>query len=119
MQHISPEKLAELRAKLEAEKARLTEGLSTITNQDPANPDDWSVKNDEGESGVPDKNDQGDAIEDFEENIAIANPLETQLKDVTEALARIDAGTYGLDETTKEPIPVERLEANPSARTNI
>jgi DnaK suppressor protein len=117
--HIPPEKLTELKAKLEEEKARLTEALSSITRTNPDNPDDWTVKNDEAESDVSDKNDAGDAIEDLEENIAIANPLEAQLKDVDEALARIDEGTYGHDETTGEPIPVERLEANPSARTNI
>jgi RNA polymerase-binding transcription factor DksA len=119
MHHIPSEKLAELKDKLLAQKARLTEGLSTITRQNPDDHDDWTAKTDEAEGGMPDKNDQADAIEDLEENIAIATPLESQLKDVEEALARIDAGTYGHDETTGEPIPVERLEANPAARTNI
>lgn len=119
MNHLTPEKLEELRQRLLSEKARLTDALSSITRTNPQDADDWTVKNDEAESGVPDKNDAGDAIEDLEENAAIANPLEAQLKDVDEALARIDAGTYGHDETTGEPIPLERLEANPSARTNI
>ena len=119
MHHISPEKLDELKTKLLAEKARLTEALASITRTNPDNPEDWTVKNDEAESDVSDKNDQGDAMEDLEENAAIANPLEAQLKDVDEALARIDEGTYGHDETTGDPIPLDRLEANPSARTNI
>lgn len=119
MAHISDDKLAELREKLVAEKTRLEEALSSITRQNPDNPDDWTVKNNEADTDVADKNDLGDAMEDLEENAAIATPLETQLKDVDEALARMDAGTYGHDETTGEPIPLERLEANPAARTNI
>ncbi len=119
MHHISENTLAELKDKLLAEKARLAEELSSITRQNPEHPADWTVKNDEAESDVSDKNDAGDAIEDLEENIAIATPLESQLKDVDDALARMDAGTYGHDENTNEPIPVERLEANPAARTNI
>lgn len=119
MHHITPEKLEELKQKLMSEKARLTDALSSITRSNPENPEDWTVKNDEAQGDVPDKNDQADAIEDLEENVAIAVPLERQLKDVDEALERIHAGTYGNDEKTGEPIPLERLEANPAARTNI
>jgi RNA polymerase-binding transcription factor DksA len=41
------------------------------------------------------------------------------LADVTAALQRIDDGTYGYDEETGEPIDPARLEALPTARTNI
>ncbi len=119
MTHISPEKLAELKATLLAEKARLEEGLEPIARQNADDAGDWSAKSDEGEGDSADKNDVADAMEDLEENIAIATPLEAQLKDVEDALTRIEAGTYGLDENNGEPIPLERLEANPSARTNI
>lgn len=119
MSHIPEQKLAELKDKLLVEKARLEESLSSITRTNPDNPDDWTVKNNDADTDVSDKNDQGDALEDLEENIGIAQPLESQLKDVEEALGRIEAGTYGHDENSGEPIPLERLEANPAARTNI
>jgi len=45
--------------------------------------------------------------------------LEAQLNEVAAALARIDDGTYGIDEVTGEPIDPERLKAIPTARTNI
>ena len=35
------------------------------------------------------------------------------------ALARVDDGTYGIDEVTGEPIDPDRLDAFPTARTNI
>jgi hypothetical protein len=38
------------------------------------------------------------------------------LADVEVALTRLDAGTYWTDEVTGEPLPVELLEANPTAR---
>lgn len=119
MNHITEEKLAEFKAKLVAEKTRLTDELASITRRNPEHPEEWTVKNDEAEPKVADKNDQADAIEDLEENIGIAQTLEAQLKDVEDALARIETGNYGTDENTGDPIPLERLEANPAARTNI
>ena len=45
--------------------------------------------------------------------------LEDQLAEIDAALRRIDDGTYGIDEVTGEPIDPARLEAVPTARTNI
>ncbi|HSM66263.1 MAG TPA: hypothetical protein VK860_08165 [Ilumatobacteraceae bacterium] len=39
--------------------------------------------------------------------------------EIDAALRRIENGTYGIDEETGEPIDPERLEAIPTARTNI
>ncbi len=119
MNHLSPEQVAALKNRLVAEKARLEEELSTIATQNPTNPEDWSAVVDEAEANSADKNDVADAMEDLEENTGISNTLEAQLKEVNDAIERIEAGTYGNDEKTGEPIPMERLEANPSARNNI
>ena len=54
-----------------------------------------------------------------EENRELRNELEAQLKEVQAALGRIDEGTYGIDENTGEPINPARLEAIPTARTNV
>ena len=106
--------------KLLEEKARLEEQLATIAKQSPDNPSDWNPVTDEVEDEASaDKNDRADVIEDLEENTSITNELETQLKDVNDALERIENGTYGKDEVTGEDISAERLEANPAARTNI
>jgi len=42
--------------------------------------------------------------------------VERDLADVEVALARLDAGTYWTDEVTGEPLPVELLEQQPTAR---
>jgi RNA polymerase-binding transcription factor DksA len=54
-----------------------------------------------------------------EKDDAIRSGLERELEEVDAALARVDTGTYGIDEETGEPISDERLEALPTARTNI
>lgn len=41
------------------------------------------------------------------------------LADVEAALARLDAGTYGTCERCGRPIPPERLEVRPTARTHV
>ena len=63
--------------------------------------------------------DQGSELFEREKDLAILEQLENELAEIEAALQRLDAGTYGIDEVTGEPIARERLEALPSARTNV
>lgn len=45
--------------------------------------------------------------------------LELKLAEVDAAINRIHAGTYGICEKTGDKIPIDRLLANPTARTVI
>jgi RNA polymerase-binding transcription factor DksA len=54
-----------------------------------------------------------------EKDLSILEQLEEELAELQAALERIDAGTYGIDEVTGDPIAPERLEAMPTARTNV
>ncbi len=63
--------------------------------------------------------DQGSDLFEREKDIAILEQLEHELAEIEAALQRLDAGTYGIDEVTGEPIAPERLEALPNARTNV
>ena len=54
-----------------------------------------------------------------EKDLSILEQLEAELAELQAALDRIDNGTYGIDEVTGEPIDPERLEALPTARTNV
>jgi DnaK suppressor protein len=47
---------------------------------------------------------------------ALAKQLNETLADVEHALAKIDAGTYGMCESCGQPIAPARLEAKPAAR---
>ncbi len=61
------------------------------------------------------------ATETFEreKDLSILGQLESELAELQAALERIDAGTYGIDEETGEPIDPARLDAIPSARRNV
>jgi DnaK suppressor protein len=50
---------------------------------------------------------------------ALAAKLRNTLKDVEEALTRLDDGTYGICEVCGQPIGEARLEAMPTARRCI
>jgi RNA polymerase-binding transcription factor DksA len=63
--------------------------------------------------------DQGSELFEREKDLAILEQLENELAEIEAALQRLDQGTYGIDEHTGEPIARERLEALPSARTNV
>ena len=63
--------------------------------------------------------DQGSDTFEREKDLAILEGLEGDLAEIEAALQRLDDGTYGIDEETGEPIDPARLEAFPTARTNV
>nr|BFE58508.1 TraR/DksA C4-type zinc finger protein [Dactylosporangium thailandense] len=50
---------------------------------------------------------------------AVLAATRRRLADLDDALARLDAGTYGICERCGRPIPPERLLARPAARTCV
>ncbi len=63
--------------------------------------------------------DSGTETFEREKDFSILESLENELAEIEAALTRIDNGTYGIDENTGEPIDPARLDAIPTARTNI
>ena len=61
---------------------------------------------------------EGDASTIIERNLADASTVRARdaIEDIDDALARIEAGTYGACERCHDSIPLERLEAVPHAR---
>lgn len=102
--------------KLEKEKDLLNKELKDVGRINPDNPSDWEAVPDDKDASRADENILADGVEDYKENVAIVNTLETRYQDIIGALAKIEKGTYGLCETCSEEISLERLEANPSAR---
>lgn len=54
-----------------------------------------------------------------EEILSERNRLTDRLDGIDLALARIEAGTFGISEVSGKPIPVERLQAHPTATTLV
>jgi RNA polymerase-binding transcription factor DksA len=105
------------RTKLETEKKLLEGELATVGHKNPDNPAGWEATSGGIQVDTADENEVADKMEELEENELILDQLEKQLMDVTAALEKIEKGTYGICETSGEPIEKDRLEASPSART--
>ncbi|OGG45700.1 hypothetical protein A2673_00620 [Candidatus Kaiserbacteria bacterium RIFCSPHIGHO2_01_FULL_50_13] len=114
---LNEQELKELRELLEAEKMTLEESLAAHGRKVG---NDWSgtPKGFEEETDS-EPEDAADRMEELATNVSLVEELERRYKDVTNALTRMDVGTYGLDVETNEPISIKRLRANPSAQRNI
>ena len=102
--------------KLEEEKARLERELGGLATKNPENPEDWVPSYPNYNPQLADESEKADVFEDFEARYSIETVLKEKLNEVKVALQGIAKGTYGICEEDKEPIPKERLKANPSAR---
>jgi RNA polymerase-binding transcription factor DksA len=94
---------AQLRAELEAERADLQRRLGELTI-------DGTSDQDFDENFA----DTAQVAAEQGENLSLSASLKGQLDDVEGALARIDAGTYGLCEVCSQPVAPARLEAMPA-----
>ena len=66
--------------------------------------------------------DYGDAalpLTEQAEDEAVAGDLRDRLAAIDRALARLEAGTYGRSVLSGQPIPDERLEADPAAELTL
>jgi DnaK suppressor protein len=99
------------RALLESERAEVQQLLSDTT-----------------EAGAEDREAEDDALyaSDAAQPLtaegmddAVAESLRDRLETINRALKRIDEGTYGRSVRSGEPIPDERLEADPAAELTV
>ncbi len=107
----------EARQRLEAEKSRVLGLISEVRNElgVGSESDELSELSDYDQHPA----DTGSETFEREKDLSILDSLESELSELEAALQRIDDGTYGIDEITGEPIAPERLEAFPTARTNV
>ena len=65
----------------------------------------------------------GELLGELDEEVGTAKVVEVRdrfsVAEIQAAIGRIENGTYGIDEETGEPIDPARLEAQPTARTNV
>jgi len=103
------------RARLDAENDRVS-GLIAELKEEVADAAD-------GDQSISTRSqhpaDGGTELFEREKELTILESLEAELAEIQAAIARIEAGTYGIDEETGEPIDPARLEALPTARTNV
>jgi RNA polymerase-binding transcription factor DksA len=100
------------RARLLAEQDRVERLVGEFRNE-------LSESESAGGSELSDPADEGTDTFEREKDLAILGQLEAELAELQAAIERVDAGTYGIDEVTGEAIDPARLEAVPTARTNV
>jgi RNA polymerase-binding transcription factor DksA len=95
--------LSTIRSQLEGERARLRAQIRDLGGES-------SLSYDEGFA------DSGQVAAVQGENRALLGQLTEQLSDIERALAKLDAGTYGMCEVCGGPIQEARLEVMPATR---
>ncbi len=116
MKHLTSDDITQLTVLLENEKQELEASLAEHGRKVGG---DWQGTAAGFESDEADETDTADKMEELATNVPLVETLESRLVDVTDALMKIEKGTYGMDEKTGEAISIERLRANPSARTAL
>jgi DnaK suppressor protein len=104
---------------LEKEVKELETQLGTLGRKNPDSIDDWETVKKNGDTEEADELDVAENIEQFENNNAVLENLETRLHEVKHALERMSEGKYGVCEVCENEIEEDRLVANPAATTCI
>ncbi len=115
--------LEKLKAQLHAEHDRILGELKSIATPSTDVPGQWDAiypKFETQETGSEaDRDNEEDEVEEYEERIGAKSSMASQLLAITHALQRIEHQTYGACKTCHNPIPLERLQANPAAEYDI
>ncbi|WP_294951647.1 TraR/DksA C4-type zinc finger protein [Sulfurovum sp.] len=101
--------LEKFKALLQEKQEKLEENIARLRRE-------LAVKT---ERGGNDLEDVAETTRIKEEDSALLEQQQHELGEVQHALEKIGYGTYGICEKTLEPIPVERLKANPAARYKV
>lgn len=104
----------EMRALLMQEQQKIEANLSRIAKPTDKKEGDYETSFDDlGQT----KEDNATEVELYSDNLPIEIALEKKLKDVMDALEKIESGKYGFCERCGKEIAMERLRVNHSART--
>jgi DnaK suppressor protein len=113
---IDPKTLEELKQALLKEKEELEKNLARIAR--PINKERGDYETSFNKLG-DDQDENATEVEEYSDNLPIEEALENKLQDILAALSEMENETYGICKNCQQEISIERLRANPSARTCI
>jgi DnaK suppressor protein len=113
---LTPDILLQLRTQLEETGRHLSGEIASRRRDEgadapPEDNPDTDLRGDEGDQSVD--------LENWDNTEQVLLDLQTQLANVERALAKFDAGTYGIGELSGRPIPLARLRVVPWARDTV
>jgi RNA polymerase-binding transcription factor DksA len=106
---------AQFKQKLQEELGLLEDELRELGALNSAG--EWEATGGDIDRTATESDELGDRMEDYQENRAEVDEMQIHWKNIKRALDNIEAGSYGMCEIGGEDIEIDRLEANPSART--
>jgi len=113
---MDPKTLEKIKQNLVESKEKLENDLKQFTTKSKHNPEDY----DANFPNMGDKEDENaNEVAIYSDNLTLERTLEKQLRDVNNALKRIDEGKYGICKYCNKEISPERLEARPTSSACI
>lgn len=109
--------LEHFRKRLEEEQTRLSQERGDFGAEDPQSPGHFTPVY--PESGSNSEDDNAMEVAEFADDASIEARVESELRDVEQALKAIDNGTYGVCKYCGQPIDEKRLEARPASSSCI
>lgn len=112
--------LEKLKKDLQERKRGLELQLKSFAQKDARHKGDWDTKYpdfDGGSSGGQKMEEESDELEHYVNLLPVEHSLESQLRDIDQALTRMKKGDYGRCEQCGKEISLRRLQAFPAART--
>ncbi|UMX47383.1 MAG: TraR/DksA family transcriptional regulator [Candidatus Nealsonbacteria bacterium DGGOD1a] len=111
-------KLEKFKDILTKEKIEITAELNKIATQSKTDPKEWITNftgnaNDTGHESLEIK---ADEVEEYGSDVAITKRMAQKLADIDLALDKIEKKVFGKCEDCGKDIPIQRLEAFPTAR---
>ena len=99
------------------EQDGLIEAMKTMGQLQDAVSGHWETHTDVNENKELEKDALADKFEEETTNEGVLDTLESRLKEINDALTRIENGTFGKCVKCGKDIEVEKLEANPATTT--
>lgn len=104
---LTPAQEAQLRNKLVAEHRRLEAEIAALRQ----------TENEKADCSLTDQADAAAFLERRHRAASLRSHHETTVREIDAALERMNTGRFGISETSGEPIPFERLDVVPWARS--
>ncbi len=105
----------ELKGILENQKIRMEKELNRFAHPT-ENPENFETRfTDIGSS----RDENATEVEGYVDDLALESNLEGQLKEVNDALEKVEKGNYGICENCGQEISMDRLKAYPAAKVCI